>query len=214
MHLNKFLLIFILKVSLLQANIERDRPKVLTKLVKELIENEKVHSTLWAETCWTKLDDFNFIKSFSIPIQIARYTAPTIDLPTDEHINKQWFFIDMNCGERSINLLSNIDEKYFAHPFRWIIVDASLDSIKNLTFLPDSNVILANREILANENSVKYTLKQGNFILFLTNVFLEYNTITEQLMTVFPKQPTKSGGVNPSFMKTLATGPMKMVWLI
>lgn len=161
MILKYFLLIFILsilRVASFQPKMENDRPKILTKLLNELIENEKVSSTLWAKTCWTKFDEFNFVKSFSIPIQIARSTAVSIELPIDENINKQWFFIDMKCSERSINLLSNTDGKYFAHPFRWIIVDAMLDSIQNLTFLPDSNIILANRD----EKSEKYNLKQGN----------------------------------------------------
>lgn len=158
MDLKYFVLFLIMEAGFLQAIIEHDRPKVLTKLVKELIENEKVPSTLWIEDCWTKNDELNLIKTISIPIQFARSMAPSFDLPIDENINKQWFFIDMNCGERSINLLINIDEKYFAHPFRWIIVDASLDSIKNLTFLPDSNIILANWD----EKSQIYNLKQGN----------------------------------------------------
>lgn len=153
------LLIFIVEARLLLAIVERDRPKVLTKLVKELIENEKVSSTLWMESCWPKNDEIEFMKTISIPVQFARSTVPSFDLPIDENINKQWFFIDMNCGKQSVNLLTNIDGKYFAHPFRWVIVDATRDSIKNLTFLPDSNIILAQRD----EKSQTYNLKQGNF---------------------------------------------------
>lgn len=102
--------------------------------------------------------------------------APSLNLPIDENINKQWFFIDMNCGERSINLLMNTDEKYFAHPFRWIIVDATHDSIKNLTFLPDSNIILANWD----DKSQRYSLEQGNF-------FNKYtcNTAAESLLMFY-----------------------------
>lgn len=156
MDFKYLLLIFILEARSLLASVEHDRAKVLTKLAKELIENEKVSSTLWIEDCWTKNDELNFIKTLSIPIQFARSTAPSFDLPIDENINKQWFFVDMDCGEKSVNLLTSIDEKYFAHPFRWIIVDAMHQSIQNLTFLPDSNIILANRD----EKIQKYNLKQ------------------------------------------------------
>ena len=160
MILKYFLIIIslsILGVASSHSKIERNRSKILTKLVEDLTGNEKVPSTLWAKTCWTKFEKFNFIKSVSIPIQMAG-SAVSIDLPSDENINKQWFFIDINCGEQSVKLLSITDRKYFAHPFRWIIVDGTLDSIKNLTFLPDSNIILANWD----NKSKKYILKQGD----------------------------------------------------
>ncbi|XP_055295194.1 uncharacterized protein LOC129564966 [Sitodiplosis mosellana] len=61
----------------------------------------------------------------------------------------------MNC-EHNSDFLSTIEEKYFAHPYHWIIIDTTNDSIQNLTFLPDSNIILANKD----RNSDRYTLKQ------------------------------------------------------
>lgn len=179
MDFKYLLLIFVLEARSLIASIEHDRPKELAKLVKELIENEKVSSTLWIEDCWTKNDELNFIKSLSIPIQFARSTAPSFVLPIDENINKQWFFIDMNCGEQSVSLLTNIDEKYFAHPFRWIIVDATHESIQNHTFLPDSNIILANWD----EESKKYNLKQGIFIFYQ----IYYSNALQCLMITFSK---------------------------
>lgn len=69
MDLKYFLLIFILKARLLLATTEHDRPKELTKLVKELIESERVSSTLWIEDCWTTNDELHLIKTISIPSQ-------------------------------------------------------------------------------------------------------------------------------------------------
>lgn len=164
MSLNAFLLIFSLSILALpsfQSKIVHNRPKILTKFVKDLIENEKVPSTMWMKACWTKIDELNFIKSISIPIQIARPSATKIDLRIDENKNKQWFLIDVKCGEEAVDFLSSTDPKYFAHPFRWIIVDATQDAIQNLTLLPDSNIILANQD----EQTEKYILKQGKHLI-------------------------------------------------
>lgn len=131
---------------------------MLTKLVKNLIENEQVPSILWANICWNKMDKIYLEKNILVPVLYAEQFGTSIDFPYDDHTNKQWFFIDMACKENSY-FLSNIDEKYFAHPYRWIIADATRDSIGNLTILPGSNIILVNQE----EHSNQYVLKQGNF---------------------------------------------------
>lgn len=131
-----------------------------TKLLKDIIENEQVSSVLWARTCWPNMIAFNLAKLISIPIQIIQTNAP-INLPTSENMNKQWFFADMNCDSTS-KYLADTDEKYFAHPFRWVIADATHESIQNLTFLPSSDIILANRDASLK----RYVLKQGNFNFF------------------------------------------------
>lgn len=138
----------------------------LSKLVKNVIENERVPSILWAKTCWPKFDEFHFVKTIAIPIQIDKSTAP-IGLLFNDNSNKQWFFIDMNCVHSS-DFLMNTEEKYFAQPYRWIIADASNDSIASLSILPGSNVILANKDI----NSAKYILKQGT--IYISYLFIDF----------------------------------------
>lgn len=145
-----------LKILPVLSNNKNDRAETLSKLVKDVIENERVPSCLWAKTCWSKYDDFKFLKSMSIPVQVLKLTA-SINLPVDEHTNKQWIFVDMSC-EWNLDFLPNVDEKYLAHPYRWIIVDATHESIQNLTILPNSNIIVATQ----NVNSMEYVLKQGN----------------------------------------------------
>lgn len=135
----------------------KQRSESISTLVKDLIKNEEVSSMLWVKTCWPKTDDFKLTQIISIPIQIVK-SHNLVNISVTDNTNKQWFLVDMSCGNSS-HFLSNIDEHYFAHPFRWIIVDATNDSIRNLLFLPDSNVILANQE----ETSGKYILKQGIF---------------------------------------------------
>lgn len=143
--------------------VHSQRVAFLSKLTNDIIENERVPSILYAKTCWSKADDIDFIKYSSIPIQIANSITP-VNLPTDDDTNKQWFFIDMNCKKYS-NFLSNVDGKYFAHPYRWILIDAKTESIQHLNFLPGSNIILANQ----NPNSKEFTLNQGSisFVQFL-----------------------------------------------
>lgn len=127
----------------------------LSNLVRDVVENEGVPSILWIKTCWSKIDEFKFAKNAPFLVQVVRSNNP-IKLRIDANTNKQWFFIDINC-EYKEKFLSTIEEKYFAHPYRWIIADATNDLIQKLPFLPDSNIILANK----NENSHEYVLKQG-----------------------------------------------------
>lgn len=152
-----FIVLFvILKSNQAHLSINSRQAEELSRLVQDIIQNERVPSILWAKMCWSKIDDFKYAKSIPFYIQIVKSAAP-INLPIDENTNKQWFFIDMNC-KSSDHFLSNVNDKYFAHPYRWIIADATNDSIQNLTFLPDSNIILVNKNIKSDE----YILKQGN----------------------------------------------------
>lgn len=156
----KFLLTLIcLNSRLVVANSIRNNVRIndLTHLVKGLIENEEVPSVLWTKTGWSKILEINFIKSISILSQAVNSNMPA-DLTMEKHINKQWFFLDMNC-ERKLNILSMIDEKYFAPPYQWIIADATNESIEKLSMLPNSNIILINQDM----DSRRYILKQGNF---------------------------------------------------
>lgn len=153
MVLLKCLTIFIV-IFIKSLTIYSHRVDDLSKLVKDVIENERV--PLIAQTCWSKTEKYNFFKRTSIPIQFIEPNA-TINLPINEYTNKQWFFVDMMNCEQGTYFLMNIDNKYFAHPYRWIIVDSREESIKNLPFLPDSHVILANHD----DNLKQTILQQG-----------------------------------------------------
>lgn len=151
-------IVTILFISVLNfSTVQNQKIATLSKLTSDIIENERVPSIVFAKACWPISDEIAFIKSFLIPIQFDDSITP-IDLPIDENTNKQWFFIDMNCKQYS-SFLSSIDDKYFAHPYRWIIVDAKNKSIEHLNVLPGSNIILANR----NSNSEQFELNQGLF---------------------------------------------------
>lgn len=181
MSLLKIVTILFISVTNL-STVHCRKITLLSKLTNDIIENERVPSILYAKTCWLRADDIAFVKNISIPIQIVNSITP-INLPTDDNTNKQWFFIDMNCKQYS-NFLSNVDEKYFAHPYRWILIDAKNESLQYLNFLPGSNIILANQ----NPNSEQFTLNQGcnNFGQFRKNIefFSRKN--------IFSKQYTRS----------------------
>lgn len=133
------------------------KPKELSKVVQNIIKNEEIPSVLWIKTCWSKIDEINFVKKTAIPVQIATSTT-SIDLSfEDEVVKAQWFFVDISC-ERNSDFLSNVQDRYFAHPYRWIIAGADSYSIQNLTLLPDSNVIIAHQ----NTELKEYDLKQGS----------------------------------------------------
>lgn len=156
-----FSLVLFAKLSI----ADRHRFEDLSNLVLDVIENEQIPSILWAITCWPKTDEFNFIKKCPYQIRIANSNEPII-LHSNENTNKQWFFMDANCAKR----LKNVDEKYFAHPYRWIIADITNVSIQELSFLPGSNIILANRD----GNLKEYNLKQGLMDIKLTKFTFSY----------------------------------------
>lgn len=151
-----FKLFFVLTISIvILLKVDCGRVDDLSKLVKDVIDNEQVTSLLLAKMSWPEVDKFKFVKNILIPIQIDGSNTP-INLPISENMNKQWFFVDMNFDGSSEFLLKT-EEKYFAHPFRWLIVDDMHESIQNLTLLPNSNIILLNKDA----NSNRYILKQG-----------------------------------------------------
>lgn len=128
---------------------------MVTKLVQDLIENENVPSVLTVISCWSQSDNFHFMKSSKVPIQLSRSfkISPRI---VDDITNKLWYFIDMRCSE-SYDFLHKIEAEYFAHPYRWILFESTEEQLVNLTLLTDSNVILAN----FNSHLGRFDLKQG-----------------------------------------------------
>lgn len=137
------------------------RLKLLTQLVHDVVVNEEVPSVLGAVTCWSKKDDFYFANELPIPIQIMK-NAAQIQQPQSEVMNKYWFFIDMKCTNFK-TLLNELNPTYFAHPFRWIIVDVNFGTIASLPIRPDSNVIVANSHGTRNE----YAISQSKEIFLI-----------------------------------------------
>lgn len=142
------------------------KSKELSKVVQNIVKNEGIPSVLWIKSCWSKIDEINFVKNTAIPVQIATSTT-SIDLSfDDEVVEAQWFFVDISC-ERNSDFLSNVQNRYFAHPYRWIIAGADSYSIQNLTLLPDSNVIIAHQ----NTGIKEYDLKQGSMQIIIFEFF-------------------------------------------
>lgn len=128
----------------------------LSKIVKNVIGNDETPSVLSIKTCWSKSDEFNFVKNSAFPIHIIDPSS-TISLSfEDDVVGTQWFFADISC-ERNADFLLSVNARYFAHPYRWVIAGAGDDSIANLTLLPDSNIVFADR----NAELQQYDLKQG-----------------------------------------------------
>lgn len=126
---------------------------LIFKLISDIIRNENVPSHLSAFTCWSNIQRFQFVKNFDHPVQISSQFEinPRV---SDDFTNKLWYFIDMRC-ERSVQFLHQIEEDYFAHPYRWILYEPESKSSNNLTFLIDSNVILINSNAKQNHLVLK-----------------------------------------------------------
>lgn len=131
------------------AHCNRQNVETISKIVSDIIQNENVLSHLSAFTCWPNVQSFRFVKSINYPVQISSQFEIGARL-SDALTNKLWYFIDMRC-ERSVSFLHQIDAEYFAHPYRWILYEPNFESLQNLTFLTDSNVILINANAKRNQ---------------------------------------------------------------
>lgn len=146
-------IIVILLVLLLRSNGEN--VKMITKLVEDLIKNENVPSALSVISCWSQSDNFRFLRDSKVYTQLSReYKIP--HRKDDEFVNKLWFFIDMRCNG-SHNFLNEIEDAYFAHPYRWILFEPIEPNLTKLQFLADSNVIL----IKFNSELSRFDLNQS-----------------------------------------------------
>lgn len=154
---------FIFIVFLLSSYGHEITIKVISKLVKDVIRNENIPSILSAITCWKMGENFTFLKSFKIPVQMNSYfhshhrTNKNVD-----SANKMWYFIDLRCSE-SYKFLYKLEAATFAHPHRWILFEPDEKRLTELPFLTDSNILCVN----LNRNFSRFDLKQGSLQLFL-----------------------------------------------
>lgn len=159
-------IIAIVQLSSIYCLSEFERRVSLTKLVQDIIKNENVPSVLFANICWNKYDQQILSRTFGNSAKVNE-NFNSFDLRFDEATNKIWFFIDMHCNGAD-HFLRNLNQKYFAHPFRWIITDGTEQTIVDLHLLPDSNVILVNFDDSQNQ----YILNQGKWNTIRRSRFL------------------------------------------
>lgn len=129
----------------------------ISKLVRDVIENEHVPSVLSALTCWTKSDRLHFLNVSKVPTQLNNQ----LKIPhrqSNDQIHKLWYFIDMRC-DGAHEFLSTLRNDYFAHPYRWILLEPIEDRMEHLPFLTDSNVLVIN----FNANLSHFDLKQSEY---------------------------------------------------
>lgn len=113
-----------------------------TKLfVTNLVEHEKFPAILLAKICWTQREKIDFKMSFSYSTSFFERSDEISKLVGDDR-NKIWFLIDAKCP-KTLQFLGSVDDYYFGHPFRWIILNGNETEIASFSFLPGSNVILS-----------------------------------------------------------------------
>lgn len=131
----------------------------IAQMISVIIQNEKVPSVLSAITCWSTAQNFEFVKRSNISTQVNSQfkLSPRV---SNDLTNKLWYFIDMRC-DKSEKFLHDIEEEYFAHPYRWILFEPNIERLNNLTFLTDSNVLL----IQSNGKKGQFDLNQSEFYI-------------------------------------------------
>lgn len=148
-----FKLVTLMSAVLSLAHCNGKNIVIISKIVSDIIRNENVLSHLSVLACWPNIQSFQFVKSFNHPVQMSSQFEINSRLSNDL-TNKLWYFVDMRC-ERSVSFLHQIEKEYFAHPYRWILYEPNLESLENLTFLTDSNVILINSNAKQNHFDLK-----------------------------------------------------------
>lgn len=129
--------------------------EVISKLVQDIIKNENIPSVISASTCWSMPENFHFIKTSKVPVQLHG-RMNSVRRIIDDSTNKMWHFIDMRCTG-SYEMLHKIEAALFAHPYRWILLEPDEHRLTNLTFLVDSNILCIN----FNSELSRFDLKQG-----------------------------------------------------
>lgn len=158
----------ILILLLLACHAYETKVEVIADLLQDLIRSENVPSVLSAFTCWSKSENFDFVKSSNVSIKLSNQFKAKPHIASIS-ANKMWHFIDMRCVQ-SYEFLYEIDEAYFGHPYRWILFEPIEERLANLTLLTDSNVILVN----FNTELSRFDLKQSKFIYFGESILLHF----------------------------------------
>lgn len=96
-----FLLFFILPVAIFATN-----SGITSKLVKDLIENEKVPIAITVKDCWSSGEKLMFATHVGVSIRFVRNVTLEKE-PKNDFTNKLWFVIDMNCCD-SIDFLRKV----------------------------------------------------------------------------------------------------------
>lgn len=150
---------FLFLIFLLIPHGQSVEIQVISKLINDLIENERFPTILSVISCWKQMENFHFFTSSKVRISLISQLeiAP---IRKDDNSNKMCYFIDMRCNG-SHEFLNRVEAAYFGHPYRWILFEPNENRLLNLTFLTDSNILLIN----FNETLSRYDLKQGEYFI-------------------------------------------------
>lgn len=114
-----------------------------TRLVNELILNEDHPRLLNVYLCANRETNFKFLQYISVPTVFHSFAHP-VNLSRLDELHQTWFVISMNCNG-SLEFLRHTPPKYFAWPFKWILLNASMedrDALIELNIMMDSNLIV------------------------------------------------------------------------
>lgn len=154
-------IIIVLSVFSVQYSHCYGRGKLVGKLVHDIIRNERSPAVISAKICWPKSEQIAFVRELPFMIQFVQTSANLRQISADQ-INKIHFFADMNCSDGEA-FLQSVEEKVFSHPYRWILLNETVDKLSSFPFLPDSNVMVANE--VANNS---FELTQGKLVILLS----------------------------------------------
>lgn len=149
--------IFIWIILLLLYQNQAVTVERISTMVRDVIDNEHVPAVLSGFMCWTTSERLHFLKVSKVPTQLNnQFKIPHHQ--SKDKIHKLWYFIDMRCDGAN-EFLNTLDKEYFAHPYRWILLEPFEDRMEHLPFLTDSNVLV----VKFNANLSHFDLIQSEY---------------------------------------------------
>lgn len=96
----------IIFVALSYSNLQLTtsiRSEIVSRFVKDLIENENTPIALTVKDCWNKYEKVSFSRTVSTSVQFIS-DARSLPVLRNNFSNKIWFIVDMNCTDSIVFL--------------------------------------------------------------------------------------------------------------
>lgn len=145
------------------AHRQSARIKIQKKLIRNVVENDDPHPSVWLKNCWSTTENVEFFKTNTNHTykRLQGALEADVDWNGRRYYQNVWFAVDMACAA-SEEFVRKTNESYFGHPFRWILIDGNAAILDRLRLFMDSNVIFAHFE----EADDRYVLGQGKIHSF------------------------------------------------
>lgn len=93
------ILVILLRVFKFQSTASSVQIKLITNLVKDIIENENVPTVLTVKGCWNAMDKALFSIHVGTSVEYVTNATELATGPKNDFVNKLWYLADLNCTD-------------------------------------------------------------------------------------------------------------------